>query len=136
MYLAEVWKLATTCDWTEAHLTENLQDKFVMGLHNECLLQQLLTQDHKKPLDDLFQLAIILEATEMESFRQAKDSSDRNTAASSVTPVNSSKRKTVQQSHRKQPAQSGEQSNVQVVVETIFVALVDSEVQNFISVIN
>ena len=37
VYLAELCKLATTCNWTEAQLTENLQDKFVMGLGiNAC----------------------------------------------------------------------------------------------------
>ena len=43
VYLAELQKLATTCDWKEEQLAENLRDKFVMGLHNERLLQQLLT---------------------------------------------------------------------------------------------
>ena len=43
VYLAELRKLAITCDWTEEQLAENLRDKFVMGLHNERLLQQLLT---------------------------------------------------------------------------------------------
>ena len=55
-YLAELSKLAVTCDWTEEQLANNLRYKFVMGLHNERLLQQLLTQDHKKPLDELFLL--------------------------------------------------------------------------------
>ena len=40
-YLAELRKLAATCDWFEDKLTENLRDKFVMGIHNERLLQQL-----------------------------------------------------------------------------------------------
>ena len=53
-----------------------------MGLRNERLLQQLLTQDHKKPLDDLFQLAITVEAAEKESFMQAEYSFVSNTAAS------------------------------------------------------
>ena len=35
----------------------------------------MLTQDHKKPLDDLFQLATTVEAAEKESFTQAEDSS-------------------------------------------------------------
>ena len=64
MYLAELRKLAVTCDWTEEQLAENLRDKFVMELHNKCLLQQLLTQDHKKSLDDLFRLAQTAEAAE------------------------------------------------------------------------
>ena len=56
MYLAELRKLAVTCDWTKEQLGNNLRDKFVIGLHNERLLQQLLTQDHKKSLDELFVL--------------------------------------------------------------------------------
>ena len=75
-----------------------------MGLCNECLLQQLLTQDHKKPLDDWFQLAITVETTEKESFRQAEDSSDSNNAGSSVTPLNFSKSKAVKQNHRNHSA--------------------------------
>ena len=86
MYLAELWKVANTCDWTNAQLTKNLWDKFVIGLCNEHLLQQLLTEDHKKPLDDLFQLATTVEAAEKKSFRWAEDSSESNTAVSSVTP--------------------------------------------------
>ena len=42
-----------------------------MGLRNERLLQQLLTQDHKKPLDDLVELAHIFKAAEHESLTQA-----------------------------------------------------------------
>ena len=52
VYLAELWKLAATCDCSAYELTENLWDKFVMAICNECLLQQLL-QDHKKSLDDI-----------------------------------------------------------------------------------
>ena len=50
-YVAELRKLVLTCDWNEAQLADNLRDKFMMGLYNERLLQQLLTHDHKKPLD-------------------------------------------------------------------------------------
>ena len=75
IYLAELRKLAVTCDWTEEQLVNNLRDKFVMGLHNERLLQQLLTQDHKKPLDDLFRFAQTVEAAEKESLRRADNSS-------------------------------------------------------------
>ena len=56
-----------------------------MGLCSERLLQQLLTQDHKKPLDDLFQLAITVETAEKESFTRAEDSSVGNTAILSYT---------------------------------------------------
>ena len=61
-YLAELRRLASTCQWSEEHLAENLRDKFVMGLRNERILQQLLTQDHTKSLDELFQLATTIEA--------------------------------------------------------------------------
>ena len=106
MYLAKLRKLAITCDWTEEQLAENLQDKFVMGLHNEHLLQQLLTQDHKKPLEDLFRLAQTVEAAEKESFRWA----DENSTANSVAIMNKwSKKKPVlpAQAPKKQSTQSG-----------------------------
>ena len=64
-------KLALTCDWNEAQLADNLRDKFVMGLYNERLLQQLLTHDHKKSLEDLFQHALTFEAAEQESLKRA-----------------------------------------------------------------
>ena len=63
-YIAELRRLAVTCEWSEQHLEDNLQDKFIMGLRNECLLQQLLTQDHMKPLAELMELAHIFEAAE------------------------------------------------------------------------
>ena len=52
-YIAELRYLAATCDWTEVQLADNIHETFVMGLQNECLLQQLLSQDHKKPLEEL-----------------------------------------------------------------------------------
>ena len=52
-YIAELRHLAATYDWSAERLEDNIHDKFVMGLQNECLLQQLLTQDHKKPLEEL-----------------------------------------------------------------------------------
>ena len=107
MYLAELCKLAVTCDWTEEQLANNLRDKFVMGLHNERLLQQLLTQDHKKSLDELFRFAQTVEAAEKESLRRADDSS----TASSVAVMNKlSKKKLVLPSQtptKKPPAQPG-----------------------------
>ena len=41
-------------------LGENLRDRFVMGIRNERLLhvQKLLTEDHNKSLEELFQLGI------------------------------------------------------------------------------
>ena len=52
MHLAELHKLTVTCDWIEEQLANSLRGKFVMELHNEHLLQQLSTQDHKKLLDE------------------------------------------------------------------------------------
>ena len=70
-YLAELRRLASTYQWSEGHLAarlaDNLRDKFVMGLRNERILQQLLTQDHTKSLDELFQLATTIEAAERDS---------------------------------------------------------------------
>ena len=57
------------CNWNLAQLADNLRDKFVMGLYNEHLLQQLLSQDHKKSLEDLFQHALTFEA---ESLKRAE----------------------------------------------------------------
>ena len=78
-----------------------------MGLHNEHLLQQLLTQDHKKSLDELFRFAQTVEAAEKESLRRADDSS----TASSVAVMNKlSKKKLVLPSQiptKKPPAQPG-----------------------------
>ena len=56
-YLSELRRLSLSCEWPEAYLKENLQDKFVMGIYNKRLLQQLLTQEHTKSLDEMFQLA-------------------------------------------------------------------------------
>ena len=78
-YVAELRKLALTCDWNEAQLADNLRDKFVMGLYNEHLLQQLLTHDHKKSLEDLFQHALTFEAAEQESLKHAETPTDNTT---------------------------------------------------------
>ena len=51
-------------------LDDNIRDKFVMGLRNECLLQQLLSQDHKKPLDDLLELTRTFEAAKRAHSKQ------------------------------------------------------------------
>ena len=75
-----------------------------------------------------------MEAAEKESFTRAEDSSVSNTAASSVTPLNSSKRKTMQQNIESSWHNQGEQCNVQVVVKVIFVALVVLEMLNVVSV--
>ena len=68
-YLAELRRLALTCQWSEGYLADNLCDKFVMGLRNERILQQLLTQDHTKSLNELFQLTTIIEATKQETVK-------------------------------------------------------------------
>ena len=78
-YVAELRKLALTCDWNEAQLADNLRDKFVMGLYSERLLQQLLTHDHKKSLKDLFQHALTFEAAEQESLKRAETPKDNTT---------------------------------------------------------
>ena len=80
-YIAELRRLAATCEWSEDHLGENLRDKFVMGLRNERLLQQLLTQDHRKPLADLLELARTFEAAERETVRQGDADRSEGTVA-------------------------------------------------------
>ena len=69
-YIAELRRLAATCEWSAEHLENNLRDKFVMGLRIERLLQQLLTQDHKKPLAELMELAHTFEAAKRESLKR------------------------------------------------------------------
>ena len=69
LHLAELRRLAATCDWTEAQIADNLRDKFGMGLKNERLLQQLLTKGHKKLLEELFQLALTFEAADTQTSR-------------------------------------------------------------------
>ena len=88
-YLAELRKLVATCDWSEDQLSENLQDKFLMGINNERLLQQLLTQYHRKALDDLVEIARTFEVAEKESLRRAEDSSTSNPSTVSVAATNS-----------------------------------------------
>ena len=81
-YIAELCHLAATCDWSAERLEDNIRDKFVMGLRNECLLQQLLTQDHKKPLEELVELARVFEAAEHESLKRVdSDKKEDNVAA-------------------------------------------------------
>ena len=60
-----------TCEWSEEHLGENLCDKLVMGLQNKCLLQQLLIQNHKKPLVDLLELAGTFEVAKRKTVKQS-----------------------------------------------------------------
>ena len=46
----------------------------MMGLRNERLLQQLIMQDHTKPLVELIELARMLEVAEQESFKRVDTS--------------------------------------------------------------
>ena len=66
-----------------------------MGLRNERLLQQLLTQDHIKSLGNLFQLATTFEAAERETVQHSQtnvaDGSD--SILSAVKPPRPQKRK-------------------------------------------
>ena len=80
-YIAELRRLAATCEWSEEHLGENLRDKFVMGLRNERLLQQLLTQDHRKPLADLLELAGTFKAAERETVKHSDTDRSEGTVA-------------------------------------------------------
>ena len=48
----------------------------MMGLYNEHLLQQLLTRDHKKSIDNLFQHALTFKAAEQDSLKHAETLTD------------------------------------------------------------
>jgi len=80
-YIAKLQCLAVMCKWSEQHLEDNLRDKFVMGLQNECLLQQLLTQDHTKPFAELMELAHTFEAAKRELFKCVDTCSTENAVA-------------------------------------------------------
>ena len=84
-YIAELQRLAITCEWSEEHLEDNFRDKFVMGLRNERLLQQLLTQDHMKPLVELIELTQTFEAAERESLKRVDANKHETTVAASKT---------------------------------------------------
>ena len=106
-YVAELRKLALTCDWNEAQLADNLRDKFVMGLYNERLLQQLLTHDHKKSLEDLFQHALTFEAAEQESLKRAETADNTSTvnALNQQPRRNRSAKATTNRNSNKHPAE-------------------------------
>jgi len=104
VYLAELRRLASTCQWEEAAMGENLRDKFVMGLRNKCLLQQLLTQDHTKSFDQLFQLATTFEAAENEALKRVESESQ-----TSVAPVTGKNPKSVPRSRPEQPKKQKQQ---------------------------
>ena len=106
-YLVELRKLAASCDWTQDQLSENLRDKFVMGIHNERLLQQLLTQDHKKPLEELVELARTFEAAEKESLRRAEGSSAINSSTVTAAVTGSKPTKGIVSSQPTNKKQSG-----------------------------
>ena len=105
-YIAELRRLAVSCEWSEQHLEDNLRDKFVMGLRNERLLQQLLTQDHTKPLAELMELAHTFEAAEKETFKRVDTSNSENAvAASRAKAQGHSKSNRRRQGENQQPAQ-------------------------------
>ena len=105
IYIAKLCHLAATCEWTEAQLAENICNKFMMGLQNECLLQQLLSQDHKKALEELLELARTFEAAEHESLKRAdndhgKKESDAGTVAATGKQPRSGKSQNFPKSQR------------------------------------
>ena len=108
-HVAELCKLALMCDWNDAQLADNLRDKFVMELYSERLLQQLLTHDHKKSLEDLFQHALTFEAAEQESLKHAETSTDNTTTVNALNqqPRKNRSDKATKTSHNssKQPSE-------------------------------
>ena len=65
-----------------------------MGLQNERLLQQLLTQDHRKPLADLLELARMFEAAKCKTVKQGDaDRSEGMVAVSNVRQQGQSKQR-------------------------------------------
>jgi len=61
----------------------------MMGQRNERLLQKLLSQDHKKPLEELLELASTFKPAERKSFKRDdsdKKETDPNTVAATKQP--------------------------------------------------
>ena len=98
------------CDWSEAQLEENIRDKIVMGLWNECLLQQLLTQDHKKLLEELLEVARVFEAAEHKSFKHVdlEKKTDNAVAKAKAQKLTGGTRETRKQTQR--PSVSNQQA--------------------------
>ena len=102
----EVGRLLLLCEWLEDYFQENLRDTFVMGLHSECLLQQLLTQGYTKTLDETFELAATFETAKHESLKRAEDCQTSNSNADSTISVverQSNKNYKSTDTHSKQP---------------------------------
>ena len=112
-YIAELRCLAITCEWSEHHLEDNLRDKFVMGLRNERLLQQLLTQDHTKPLAELMELAHTFEAAERETFKRVDTSNSESSVAASKAKAQGHLKSNRRRQGEKQLAQSSPSGNFQ-----------------------
>ena len=101
-YIIKLRRLAATCEWSAEQLKNNLHDKFVMGLRNERLLQQLLTQDHRKPLTEQVELAHTLEAAKRESLKRVDtNKSDATVAASSKAKSQGQPPKSTKSSRRR-----------------------------------
>ena len=73
-YLAEIRRLASTCQWSEGYLADNLRDKFVMGLRNERILQQLYSRriTQNRWMNSSMQLATTIEAAERETVKRSE----------------------------------------------------------------
>ena len=89
-----------------------------MGLKNERLLQQLLTKDHKKPLEELFQLALTFKAAEKESLKRSDTSQPASLAAIDGPTIavtrngKSLKQRSGSQGRRKSPCQTSGTNNL------------------------
>ena len=112
-YIAELRCLAITCEWSEQHLEDNLRDKFVMDLRNERLLQQLLTQDHTKPLAELMELVHTFEAAERETFKRVDTSNSESSVAASKAKAQGHSKSNRRRQGEKQPAQPSPSGNFQ-----------------------
>ena len=100
-----------------------------MGLYNERLLQQLLSQDHKKSLEDLFQHTLTFEAAEQELLKRADSGTTNSVNALSQRHKKSKLPKAPsvpvllnhQQSLRTLPNKLHNQAHVTVVVRIMLV---------------
>ena len=84
-----------------------------MGWRNERLLQQLLTQDHTKPLAELMELAHTFEAAERETFKRVDTNNSESSVAASKAKAQGHSKSNRRRQGEKQPAQSSPSGNFQ-----------------------
>ena len=103
-----------------------------MGLRNEHFLQQLLTQDHMKPLAKRMELAHTFEAAERETFKRVNTNNSENdiTASKAKTQGQTNDTKERSNRHNARPVEILSHYNVQAMDVNILEILAIFEISN------